>query len=318
MTTRSLLGKVFSHSAFRIVARPRPRLRTRLSVEALEVRLVLTINENVVLGGTLDIDPISSIFPSAEYTRMEVLTTTIPGLNYGTMYRVSAADAYKWGSGPPNPFEPASSPSFNQNRIFAGEGFSYVNDGTGLGQTESIPIEFSDGTGFNTATDTLVIHITSPEAAPTITTQPVGLTMIEGGQTATLSVVATGQGPLKYQWYSGLSPNTSNPIAGATSTTFTTPVLNTGGQYLYWVQVSNAGGVVNSLNATVNVTEATTTTAASPATVTYSKSSQTITWQATVTRATHALFGIANGSVTFTVPGVASAAIPPRRPFPPE
>jgi hypothetical protein len=284
------------------------RQRARPGVEALEERLAPTINENVVLGGTLDINPVSSIFPSAAYSRMEVLTTSLPGLNHGTMYRVSLTDAFAWGSGPPNPFEPAASPSFNQDRILAGDGFRYVNDGTGLGQTESIPVKFSNSTGSTTTTDTLVIHINSADSAPQITSQPSpALSQVGPGQSVTLSVTATGPGPLSYQWYSGLTPNTSNPVPGATASTFTTPPQSVGGQYLYWVQVSNAGGVANSDNATVTVEELTTTTASAPATVTYSRAAQQVPMQATVTRSSSGTFGIAAGGVTFTVPGVGSA-----------
>jgi hypothetical protein len=274
----------------------RPRL------EVLEDRLAPAIDLTVVAGGTLDVNPVSTIFPSSADTRMDVMTTSVPGLNHGTMYRVSFTDAYAWGSGPPNSFAPAASPSFNQNRIFAGEGFRYVNDGTGVGTSESIPVKFSDGT-----TDTLVIHINSADNAPTITAQPSpAITQVAPGDSVKLSVTASGPGPLSYQWYSGLSPNTSNPVSGATSSTFTTPSQTVGGQYQYWVQVSNASGVVNSLNAEVTVEEATTTTATS-ATVTYSRAAQQAPMQATVTRSSSGVFGIPDGGVTFTVPNVGSA-----------
>ena len=238
---------------------------------------------------------------------MEVLTTTVPGLDHGTMYRVNLDRRVSVGFRAAELIRPATAPSFNENRIFAGEGFRYVNDGTGLGLTESIPVRFSDSTGSTTATDTLVIHITSPAGMPAITTQPVGAS-ISSGQTATMSVAASGSAPLSYQWYSGLAPNTANPIAGATSSSFTTPVLDTGGQYLYWVRASNGVGVANSLNATVTVTETTTTATSSLATVTYSTSPQSVNWEATVTRATAALFGIPDGGVTFSVAGVGSPA----------
>jgi hypothetical protein len=280
------------------------RRRARPGVEALEDRLAPTIDLNVVVGGTLDVNPVSSIFPSTAYSRMEVLTPTVGGLNHGTMYLVTATDAIAWGSGPPNSFEPPSSPFFNQNRIFGGEGFRYVNDGTGQGDTESIPVRFSDPTGSTTTTDTLVIHINSAAGAPQIVTQPEGITLIPSGKTATLSVAATGTGTLHYQWYSGITPDASNPIAGATSPTFTTPVLTAGGQYLYWVQVSNAAGVANSLNATVQVGEPTTTRTSSPADLTYSHSAQTVTLTATVARTVSQTFGIADGAVTFDVQGV--------------
>ena len=60
------------------------------------------------------------------------------------------------------------------------------------------------------------LTVTSP-VPPTITTQPVGQTVI-AGQTATFSVVASGTPPITYQWTkNGLS------ISGGTSTYFTTP-----------------------------------------------------------------------------------------------
>src|SRR5262249_23690534 len=156
---------------------------------------------------------------------------------------------------------------FNQNLIFSGEGFRYTNDGTGAGSSESIPIRFRNSTGSSTVDDTLVINITSA-TPPTITTQPTPFTQITSAQTAAVRLAATGPGTLSDKWYSGIAPNASNPIAGATSTTFTTPVLSVGGQYLYWVQVTNLGGAANSLNATVQVNEATTTVATPPATIT--------------------------------------------------
>jgi Ca2+-binding RTX toxin-like protein len=301
MTSHSWIRNLFAPSVTRPIRKAPP---TRLGVVGLEDRTAPVIDLNVALGGTLDVNPVSSIIP-AGYDRMEVRATTVPGLNHGTMYKVSLTEAYPWGSGAPNAFAPAAAPAFNQNRINGGQGFRYVNDGSGLGQTESIPIRFSNVTGTVTATDTLVIHINSPAGTPTITTQPAGLTMAVSGQTATLSVVAEGQGPLRYQWFAGITPNAGNPIAGATSSTFTTPVLSAGGQYMYWVKVSNAVGEANSLNATVNVSEATTTSTRS-ATVAYSRSPQTVGLEATVSRVVPQLFGIADGAVTFAATGVGS------------
>jgi hypothetical protein len=53
--------------------------------------------------------------------------------------------------------------------------------------------------------------------APAITTQPASQ-MVTVGQTATFAAVATGTAPLSYQW-----SRNGNPIAGATSATYTTP-----------------------------------------------------------------------------------------------
>ena len=88
-----------------------------------------------------------------------------------------------------------------------------------------------------------------PCTAPTITAQPQSKT-IQQGQSATLSVTATGTTPLSYQWYIGSSGNTSNPISGATGPSTTVTLANN-----YWVRVSNACGSVNSATATVTVTQ---------------------------------------------------------------
>ena len=70
---------------------------------------------------------------------------------------------------------------------------------------------------------------------PVITVQPVG-DNYDGITPVTLSVTATGDAPLTYQWYEGLSGDTSTPIMGATASTYDAePVTETS----YWVRVSN-------------------------------------------------------------------------------
>ncbi len=78
-------------------------------------------------------------------------------------------------------------------------------------------------------------------------------TTIFAGQHATLTVAPSGSGPFTYQWYVGLSGNTSSPIAGATQATFSTPALNA--YTNYWVQVISASGTIqDSTTITIAVT----------------------------------------------------------------
>ncbi len=86
--------------------------------------------------------------------------------------------------------------------------------------------------------------------APAIATQPAGRSIV-GGQTATLTVVATGTAPLAYQWYRGSSGDGSTPV-GTNSSAFTTPALLAATSY--WVRVSNSAGSVSSATATVAIT----------------------------------------------------------------
>ena len=66
-----------------------------------------------------------------------------------------------------------------------------------------------------------------------------------------MSVTASGTDPLSYQWYIGTSGTTTNPIGGATGSSYTTPALTS--TTSYWVRVSNSVGTADSNTATVTV-----------------------------------------------------------------
>ncbi len=85
--------------------------------------------------------------------------------------------------------------------------------------------------------------------APSITGQPQSQ-IVQGGQTATLSVTATATMPLSYRWYRGNAGDTSTPV-GANASTFTTPPLES--TTSYWVWVFNACGTTDSATATISV-----------------------------------------------------------------
>jgi hypothetical protein len=58
------------------------------------------------------------------------------------------------------------------------------------------------------------------------------------GSSATLSVTASGSTPFTYQWYEGTTGVITNPIVGATSSTYNTPAVTAAKQY--WVKVANS------------------------------------------------------------------------------
>ena len=82
---------------------------------------------------------------------------------------------------------------------------------------------------------------------PSITAEPQSQD-IRGGQTATLSVTASGASPLSYQWYQGEAGDTSTPV-GDDASTFTTPPL--GSTTSFWVRVTNTCGTADSASATI-------------------------------------------------------------------
>jgi hypothetical protein len=83
---------------------------------------------------------------------------------------------------------------------------------------------------------------------PTITSQPAGQTVLQGSS-ATLSVTATGPGPLAYQWKFNKAT-----ISKATNATLTLTNLHPAQAGNYAVTISNPYGSVTSSNAALTVT----------------------------------------------------------------
>lgn len=91
-----------------------------------------------------------------------------------------------------------------------------------------------------------------PAGPPIITAQPASLT-VGAGQLATFAVVATGAAPLQYQWQKN-----GTAIAGATGSSYTTPVVSlTDNGSSFMAVINNAAGSQSSKAATLTVTAAT-------------------------------------------------------------
>ena len=95
------------------------------------------------------------------------------------------------------------------------------------------------------------VYGTAPACTPpSITVQPFGAS-INSGNSAQLSIAATGTAPLSYQWFTGATGDTSTPVAnGTTATIVVAPSVTTS----YWVRITGAcAPVANSNAATVAV-----------------------------------------------------------------
>jgi hypothetical protein len=95
------------------------------------------------------------------------------------------------------------------------------------------------------------VYGTAPACTPpSIIVQPSGAS-INSGNSAQLSVAATGTAPLSYQWFAGSTGDMSTPVnGGATATIVVAPATTTS----YWVRVTGAcGPVANSNTAIVAV-----------------------------------------------------------------
>ena len=98
--------------------------------------------------------------------------------------------------------------------------------------------------------DQAVVFTACANQAPVITTQPISQT-VTSGTSVGLSVYAAGTAPLSYQWYIGASGDTSNPVVGATASSYLTPPLAV--STAYWVRVTNPVSFANSATATLTI-----------------------------------------------------------------
>ncbi len=93
----------------------------------------------------------------------------------------------------------------------------------------------------------LPLTAAQPGVPPTITTQPMNVT-VASGMNATFTVVASGVGPFAYQWrFNGTN------LAGATNATLIVSPANAANQGVYTVLISNGTGAVVSSGALLTI-----------------------------------------------------------------
>jgi Immunoglobulin domain len=117
--------------------------------------------------------------------------------------------------------------------------------GSNSGSIYTVTVSNPGGTATSTPAPLTV------NSGPVVTVPPANQT-VNTGQTATYSVTATGSGTLTYQW-----SDNGTPIAGATSSTYTTPPTTTSNSgSVYTVTVSNSVGSASAGPATLTVNSA--------------------------------------------------------------
>ncbi|MEZ5277999.1 MAG: chondroitinase-B domain-containing protein [Opitutaceae bacterium] len=94
-------------------------------------------------------------------------------------------------------------------------------------------------------------EVTTPEQVePLIVGQNVP-NLVVSGDDAMVTITSLGRAPLSYKWYTGVSGDTSTPIAGAESATLSLEGMTATTQV--WVEVTNTEGSANSETITVKV-----------------------------------------------------------------
>lgn len=188
------------------------------------VSKVFTISVAAPPGAAIATHPTSTAINRGSTTTLTVVATGAPPLAYQWYEGASGTTTNPVGSDSPSFLTPA------------------------LNATTSYWVKVTNSvntTGANSNTATVTVRQPAE-----ITTHPAS-SSITGGQTASLSVVATGDAPLTYQWYQGTSGVTTTPV-GTNSPSFTTPAL--AATTSYWVKVTNIANTSGALSSTATVT----------------------------------------------------------------
>jgi sugar lactone lactonase YvrE len=130
--------------------------------------------------------------------------------------------------------------------IAGATGATYSIPSTAAGDAGNYAAVVTNSAGSVTSS-TATLTVSSSAMAPTITSQPVNLTVAPGGA-ASFSVNANGNPTPTYQWYFG-----GNAISGATSYTLTLSNVQAANAGNYYVSVANSAGSVISTSATLTV-----------------------------------------------------------------
>lgn len=151
----------------------------------------------------------------------------------------ATGNTYAWYAGPAGDVAHSTQLSYNSSNTYS------FTASASSGGTYWATVSRADD-GCVSRTDAYTVNV----CIPTITTHPAASTMINSGQSATLTVAANTSG-LTYQWYIGTTGTTTSPIANATAASYTaSPATSTN----YWVKVTGAcGQSVNSNTAAVTI-----------------------------------------------------------------
>jgi hypothetical protein len=181
----------------------------------------------------------------------------------------------------------------NGNVITGATTATYVIDPVAAADSGTYTVTVANADGSSVATTDLTVKSL---AAPVITTQPRSL-VLQAGQQALFSFVATGSFPRTYQWR-----RDGTPIPGATQATYTIAAVTTADAAGYSVVIANSEGSVTSQSATLTVNAAT-----APVLYSYTPYDATATQGSGVTLSP----SLSNGSSPFTYQWLKNGTVVP-------
>ena len=156
----------------------------------------------------------------------------------------------------PTAFKSGYTVTVNGTAVNSGEEYTLTYDWKG-GNKMDVEIVVS-GDGFTTTTYTIELEKEPLNDTPFIMTQPVEADYIQNETSKTLSVAASANGEMTYQWYSNTADSNEGgtPIDGATGAEYTPSTAEVGTVYYYCVITNkdkDSGNVTASNTARVTV-----------------------------------------------------------------
>ncbi|MGK0237720.1 MAG: hypothetical protein ACI92G_001180 [Candidatus Pelagisphaera sp.] len=140
--------------------------------------------------------------------------------------------------------------SFNtQVNFFSNPNVSNLGAPTGIAEGNANPAD--NARTLAATTSVVAAYRTNQTFIPSFPTPFPNFAFVEG-QSKTILAQAVGTPDLSYQWYQGVSGDTSNPVGGATESSFTTPILND--TTVYWARATNPNGSGDSPSITLTTT----------------------------------------------------------------
>ncbi len=185
-------------------------------------------------------------------------TGAVGGAAQGWSVAISADGSSAIAGGPSDDFNTGAAWVYTRSGgVWSQDGGKLVGTGAvGAANQGAVAISGDGATAFvggaydsSRAGAAWVFSVPNSCTPPSIAAQPQSQN-IQSGQTAILSVTATGTAPLSYQWYEGSPGDTATPV-GDDASTFTTPPLSSTASY--WVRVTNGCGTSDSAKAAVTL-----------------------------------------------------------------